>query len=214
VTRRLLEIGVQAVYIGADSEPKVCEERGGRYLAFLWREMNPARPAVDLMIPIRRAIRAELPTIPIESWTTMADQQAADTRGFRGIVLGIIGTVTVVLLISCIGLYGVVSLAVVQRQREIGIRMALGARAREVVSLFYRSGMKLTVMGLVFGLPISLAGARILASLETVGLHRPPNMLLVGAGVGGVMLIVASLATVFPATRAATVDPVLVLRSE
>jgi predicted permease len=176
--------------------------------------VRTSKPAADLVIPIRRAIRAELPTIPIESWTTMADQQAAAAKGFRRIVLVITGTVTVVLLISCIGLYGVVSLAVVQRHREIGIRMALGARAREVVSLFYRSGMKLTVMGLVFGLPISLAGGYVLESMESISLEGRPNMLLVGAGVSVVMLIVASLATVFPATRAATVDPVLVLRSE
>jgi putative ABC transport system permease protein len=126
----------------------------------------------------------------------------------------ITATVTVVLVISCIGLYGVVSLAVVQRQREIGIRMALGARAREVVSLFYRNGMRLTLLGLAFGLPISLAGGYILVSMENVDIQGRPNMLLVGAGVGAVMLIVSSLATVLPATRAATVDPVSVLRSD
>jgi putative ABC transport system permease protein len=176
--------------------------------------VRTSRPASDLMIPVRRAIRAELPTIPIDSWTTLADYSARQGKQARMGVLVITGTVTLVLLISCIGLYGVVSLAVLQRQREIGIRMALGARAREVVSLFYRSGMKLTVMGLVFGLPISLAGAYILLSMENLNLQGRPSVLLVGAGVGAVMLIVASLATVFPATRAATVDPVSVLRSE
>jgi ABC-type antimicrobial peptide transport system permease subunit len=126
----------------------------------------------------------------------------------------IIGTVTIVLLISCIGLYGVVSLAVVQRRREIGIRMALGARAREVVALFYRSGMKLTVLGLLLGLPISLAGGYVLESMEDLDFQGKPNMLLIGAVVAAVMVIVASLATVFPARRAATVNPVTVLRSD
>ena len=107
-----------------------------------------------------------------------------------------------------------VSLAVLQRQREIGIRMSLGARAREVVALFYRSGMKLTVLGLLLGLPISLAGGYVLESMEELDFQGKPNMLLIGAGVAAVMVIVASLATVFPARRAATVDPVSVLRSE
>jgi cell division protein FtsX len=170
-------------------------------------------PAEELMIPIRRAIRAELPTTPIESWRTMSEYTAS--QGTPRIAVAVItGTVTIVLLISCIGLYGVVSLAVVQRRREIGIRMALGARARAVVALFYRSGMKLTVLGLLCGLPISVAGGYLAESMEELDLQGSPNMLLIGAGVAAVMLIVASLATVFPARRAATVDPVTVLRSD
>jgi predicted permease len=175
--------------------------------------VRTSRPAEELMIPIRKAIRAELPTTPIESWTTMA--AATASQGIpRAAVAGIIGTVAVVLLISCIGLYGVVSLAVVQRRREIGIRMALGARAREVVELFYRSGMKLTVLGLLFGLPVSIAGGFLLEQMEDLDFQGKPNMLLIGAVVTGVMVVVSSLATVFPARRAATVDPVSVLRSD
>jgi predicted permease len=173
--------------------------------------VRTSRPAEELMIPIRRAIRAELPTVPIESWNTMASVSQGIPRAALG---AIIGTVAVVLLISCIGLYGVVSLAVLQRQREIGIRMSLGARAREVVALFYRSGMKLAALGLLLGLPISLAGGYLLTSMEELDFQGKPNMLLIGAGVATVMVIVASLATVFPARRAATVDPVSVLRSE
>lgn len=198
--------------IGESDEPVVY-----RMVREAWPDryvVRTSRPAADLMIPIRSAIRAELPTTPIESWATLADHQASQGKQARLGVLVITVTVTIVLLISCIGLYGVVSLAVTQRQREIGIRMALGARAREVVSLFYRSGMKLTLTGLALGLPISLAGGFLIESIENNGLQGQPNMLLVGAGVGGVMLIVASLATVFPASQAATVDPVSVLRSE
>jgi ABC-type antimicrobial peptide transport system permease subunit len=175
--------------------------------------VRTSKPATDLMISIRKAIRAELPTTPIESWRTMAEYSAS--QGIpRAAVGAITGTVTIVLLIACIGLYGVVSLAVVQRQREIGIRMALGARAREVVGLFYRGGMRLTVLGLLAGLPISLAGGYLLESMEDLDFQGKPNMLLIGAGVAAVMLIVSSLATVFPARRAATVDPVSVLRSD
>ena len=211
-TRRYLVTGVyDSRLIGETDQPVLY-----RPVRNWWPQRYVVRtsmPAEELMIPIRRAIRAELPTVPIESWKTMA--QATGSQGVpRAVVAVIIGTVTIVLLISCIGLYGVVSLAVLQRQREIGIRMSLGARAREVVALFYRSGMKLTVLGLLLGLPISLAGGYVLESMEELDFQGKPNMLLIGAGVAAVMVIVASLATVFPARRAATVDPVSVLRSE
>ena len=179
--------------------------------AFLVRT---SKPAVELLIPIRRAIRAELPTTPIESSSTLTDLEASQQRDVRVGLLVMMSTVTVVLLISCIGLYGVVSLAVAQRKREIGIRMALGARAREVVSLFYRGGMKLTVVGLLFGLPVSLAGAYILKSVAGMEAQGGPSLALIGTGVGVVVFLVASLATVFPARRAATVDPVEVLRAD
>src|ERR1043166_8945062 len=105
--------------------------------------------------------------------------ESAASQGIpRAAVAAITGTVGIVLLISCIGLYGVVSLAVVQRRREIGIRMALGARAREVVALFYRSGMKLTVLGLLLGLPISITGAYLLEQMEDMDFQGKPNMLL------------------------------------
>ena len=124
---------------------------------------------------------------------------------------------TLVLLLASIGLYGIVALSVGQRRREIGVRMALGARAGQVVGLFYRSGLKLGMLGLALGLPISLVAARVLPELsEQAGSDgiRIPNLLLVGAMVAAVVLIVASIATLIPATRAATVNPVTALRTE
>jgi predicted permease len=211
-TRRYLVTGVYDSRLIGESDQAVVYRPvrdwwPGRYV------VRTSKPADELMIPIRRAIRAELPTTPIESWMTMAEYTASQGVPSSAIA-AIAGTVSIVLLIACIGLYGVVSLAVVQRRREIGIRMALGARAREVVALFYRSGMRLTVLGLLFGLPISLAGGYLLYSLDDMDFQGKPNMLLIGAGIAAVMAVVASLATVFPARRAATVDPVSVLRSD
>src|SRR4051812_9795271 len=85
---------------------------------------------------------------------------------------------------------------------------------RHLVTLFYRNGMTLTVMGLALGLPTSIGGAYMLEAASDIGVQGRPSMLLVGGGVGGVMLAVASVATLFPAAKAATVDPMLVLRSE
>jgi putative ABC transport system permease protein len=103
----------------------------------------------------------------------------------------------------------------VQRQREIGIRMALGARAREVVGLFYKSGMRLGILGLALGLPLSLIAVRLFnAELEQLDPQGEPSLLLLGLVIGVVVLGVASAATLLPARRAATVDPISVLRSE
>lgn len=77
-----------------------------------------------------------------------------------------------------------------------------------------RTGMRLTALGLLLGLPISLAGEYMLESMEELDFQGKPSMLLIGVCVAAVMVIVASLATVFPVRRAATVDPVSVLRSD
>ncbi|HEY4218131.1 MAG TPA: FtsX-like permease family protein [Gemmatimonadaceae bacterium] len=122
-----------------------------------------------------------------------------------------------VLLLSAIGLYGIVTLSVGQRQREIGVRMALGAGAGQVVALFYRSGLALGTLGLIVGLPIGLLAAHFLPVIEVQGGESDPispNLILVGGIVVGVVLVMTSIATLVPASRAATVDPVAALRTE
>jgi len=122
--------------------------------------------------------------------------------------------VALVLLLASIGLYGVVALAVGQRRREIGVRMALGARAAAVVGLFYRDGVKLAALGVAIGLPLSLIGARVLDNATDVRPFERANMLVVGGVVLAVVFVVASIATLIPSRRAAAVDPVAALQSE
>jgi putative ABC transport system permease protein len=199
-------------FIGDDDSPTVY-----RPVRNWWPneyQVRTAVPATELAPTIRQAIRAELPTVPIESWATVAELVAKRNSGAPAIMTMIFGSAALVLFIACIGLYGVVALAVVQRQREIGIRMALGARAREVVALFYRSGMRLSVLGLALGLPLSLIAVRVLnAKIQELD-ARQPSLILLGLVIGVVVLGVASAATLLPARRAATVDPISVLRSE
>lgn len=105
------------------------------------------------------------------------------------------------------------ALGVGQRRREIGVRMALGARAGQVVTLFYAGGVRLGIIGLVLGLPISLVANYWLNS-GTTNPDTTPSIALVGGIVAIIVLAVASVATLIPATRASQVDPVAALRSE
>jgi predicted permease len=115
------------------------------------------------------------------------------------------------LMLAVIGLYGVMSWLVVQRTREIGIRMALGAQAYNVLALVLRQGMKLVLIGVVIGIPASLAVARVLSSV-LVGLTTS-DALTIGI-VTALLVGVTLLACYLPARRATRVDPLETLRYE
>jgi len=115
------------------------------------------------------------------------------------------------LSLACVGLYGVLSYAVARRTNEIGIRMALGARRRDVVWLVLREALTLVVAGVVIGLLASLAATRTASSL-LFGLrpNDPPTI----AAATLLLLVVAALAGYLPARRASRVDPMTALREE
>jgi putative ABC transport system permease protein len=127
----------------------------------------------------------------------------------NSIMLG--GFATVALLLSAIGIYGVISYWVVQRTHEIGIRAALGATTVDVVRMVLKTGMLMAGAGLVLGLIGALALTRLLATmLFGVGARDPITMVSVGA----ILATVALLASYLPACRAARVDPMICLRYE
>jgi ABC-type antimicrobial peptide transport system permease subunit len=124
-------------------------------------------------------------------------------------LLGLFGGLA--LLLSTVGIYGVMSFSVAQRAREIGVRMALGARSREVVTLILYQGMTIVGIGLAAGLLAAFAVSRVAANL-LFGIS--PTDPLVFAVTALLLTAVALLATLVPARRATTVDPILVLRQE
>jgi predicted permease len=170
--------------------------------------IRTAAPASNLVDSIRRIVREELPSTPIASLTTMKELETAASRNARALNVGLAACGAVVLFLSSIGLYGSVALGVRQRRREIGVRMALGARADQVVALFFGNGLRLGVIGLVLGLPISIAASDLLERGVATS-HA-----IVGGVIALAVIVVASVATLIPAVRAARVNPVISLQSE
>ena len=117
----------------------------------------------------------------------------------------------IALMLASIGLYAMLSVAVGQRRREIGVRVALGARTGQVVRMFFASGLRATLLGLTLGLPLSIVTLWLVKN----EIEEPSrNMPIVAAAVALAVLSVASLASWVPSRRAASVDPMTALRSE
>jgi ABC-type antimicrobial peptide transport system permease subunit len=115
------------------------------------------------------------------------------------------------LLLTLFGLYGTLSYAVARRRREIGVRIALGARRREVFGMVLREAMQLIAAGLIFGLLGARAAERVLANMV---FGVPAEGALIAVIACGVMVITGLAAAYAPAKRAASVDPMQALRSE
>src|SRR5580693_6016642 len=125
------------------------------------------------------------------------------------VFLGVLGVIS--MLLAGVGLYGVMAYSVSQRTREIGIRIALGARQEGVLRMVMRQGLLLALLGIAAGLAISVAATKQLAPL-LYGIS--PTDLVSIAGAALFLIAVAVLASLFPALRATRVDPILALRQE
>jgi putative ABC transport system permease protein len=124
-------------------------------------------------------------------------------------VTGVLGALG--LLLAAVGLYGVMAYSVSRRSREIGIRMALGARRAEVLRTIVRQGLRLAGLGVAIGLVLAAAATRALAGL-LFGLS--PLDGLTFAGTSALLLAIAGVASWLPARRAAAADPRVVLSAE
>lgn len=180
------------------------------------RDFSPIlviRTATDPLASVatlRGIVRDLAPTLALDSVMTMEDRVLESLARPRlyAVVLAWFGVFAV--LIAGVGLFGVLSFSVAQRTREIGVRSALGAQARDIVGLVLGQALWIVGVGVVIGLALALAGARLLSAF-LYGIS--PYDGLTFAAVPIVIVLVAAVACLVPARRAATVDPLTALRT-
>jgi putative ABC transport system permease protein len=195
-------------------------DRAPREAIYQPHAMNPvhyarlvARTSVDPMRAeraVRAAIRAAAPGTAVFHVQSMDDYVASSLaeRRFALTLIALFGVVA--LLLAAVGIGGVVSHSVVRRTPEIGVRAALGADRRTVLTMILREGLGLTVIGLTLGLLITLMGSRLIATLLFgVGAVDPLTLLMTAAVIFGV----AGVASYLPARAAARISPVGALRA-
>ena len=172
------------------------------------------RTSADLQgaIPtIRREIQALIPGAPFVEVTQMRERIDPQVKPWRldGLLFGVYGVVA--LLLTALGIYGVLAYGVTQRTREIGVRMALGADAAAVVGMVLRDALLLTAGGAGAGAALSLLGGKAVGALLYGVSPRDPVIL----GVAIVVILASAFAAAYlPARRAARVDPMIALRYE
>jgi ABC-type antimicrobial peptide transport system permease subunit len=153
-------------------------------------------------------VNSSLPLASVRTMQEVYDKSVARTS-FTLVMLGIAGVMA--LLLGIIGIYGVISYTVSQRQREIGIRLALGAQGGDVLEMVLRQGAKMALAGVAIGIGAALGLTPLMTSLLFgVEAHDPWTF----AAVAGLLFFVALLACYIPARRATLVDPMVALRYE
>ena len=159
----------------------------------------------------QRAIHSIDPTQPISRVTPLENYVGLSLQGRRFALILIAAFAAIALALSIVGIYGVTAYSVAQRTREVGIRVALGARRRELLGLLLRQGMLLIVCGVIAGVLSSLALTRFLASML---FDLQPTDPLTFASVVLLLVAVSAGACFIPAWRAMRVDPMVALRYE
>jgi predicted permease len=173
--------------------------------------VRAAVPPGTLTEPVRRALLAEEPDLVVNQISTMDDLVAGSlvSREFLLLLVGVFAAAA--LLLAIVGLYGVLSRLVRARERELGIRRAVGADAASIIRLVLGEGLLAVLVGITFGAGLAMAGARALQSqLFGVSAVDLPTYLVTVA----VLLAVAVTACYIPARRAAAIEPTVALRGE
>jgi len=160
---------------------------------------------------VREAFTAVDSTIPMGHSRSMDQvlQQSLVLRNFMRVLLSFFAALA--LLLASVGIYGVISYAVSQRTREIGVRIALGAQRADVLGIVLKEGLKLTAAGAVLGLAAAFALTRLLGSLLYNVSTTDPYVFALGTAL---LVAVAVAACYIPARRAMRVDPIVALRYE
>jgi len=189
------------VYMSQDQYP-------WRWMNVVVRTTGDPLASAGVVRDVVRRLDADQPVFGTRAMTQVMGDRTA-TRRFVTLLLGCFAALAAGL--AMLGLYGVIAYTVSQRTREIGIRVALGAEARQIARLVVSQGAVLAGVGVVIGLAAAMALTRALSALLFgVGARDPAVFLIVAAGLGGIAL----LASWLPARRASRTDPMIALRAE
>ena len=183
---------------------------------FVWRSLSylirsPRTGSRGFLDEINRAVWSVNPNLPVANVHTMREiyGKSLARTSFTLVMLAIAGAMA--LLLGVVGIYGVISYSVSQRTREIGIRMALGARKDELMRMFVGQGLRLALIGVACGLAAAAGLTRLMKSLlYEVKPLDPATFAIVALG----LILAAALASFLPALRASTVDPMEALRGD
>ncbi len=181
---------------------------GGSNVRIVIRSQND--PAA-LVSSLRHEVRGLDETLPVFGVKTIEQFMERPMWGTDKVAGYLSGLGLLALLMAAMGLYGVMSYAVARRTREIGVRIALGARGSDVVRLIVKQGMALVAIGVVIGVAASFALTRLLSSM-LYGMDSADPWTF--AGIAALLSAASLLACYLPARRAAGVDPMVVLRYE
>ena len=180
----------------------------GAFLSLIVRSSRPAASLRSELIATIHSLDSGLPIDQVQSYTEVLAQASADRRlsmyllgGFAGLALALAG----------MGIYSVIAYGVAQRTNEFGIRFALGAAARDVISLVMKEGLRLAFVGLIVGLALSFAITRLMRRLL---FEVSPTDPMLYSGVALFICSIAALACFVPALRATRIDPMQALRTE
>ncbi|HVN79333.1 MAG TPA: ABC transporter permease, partial [Terriglobia bacterium] len=178
---------------------------------YQWVAVRTRSNPEKLATSIRGIVHAIDPDVPVMRLRTMRQVVADSLSESRLMTQFLSGFAGFALLLAVIGIYGIVAYSVRQRLHEMGIRVALGASYRSLLSLVMRRGMLLVALGAFVGIPLALALSKVMSSI-LYGIS--PRDLTIFVGVPMLLVIVALLACYLPARRAASVNPIEALRYE
>jgi len=171
--------------------------------------IRSARPPAELVAAVREVLAATEPGTSLFAERMLEDRVRDATSDARYVTMLLLVFGSIAALLAAIGVYGVLAWSVVQRRREFGLRLAVGAQPRKLVAEVVREGALLLAAGVTAGLLLALAGARVLrAFLHEIQPGDPLTLVIVATS----LVIIGIVATMLPALRAGRTDPMVVLR--